>query len=221
VGGVSRRLRAGAFLALALLAAALAAAIANGYGSRVAAGYGPLRPVVVLTRQLPAGRPLGPEQISKVLEARRVPARFVPPDALATPGEALGLVPTAAVPPGSYLLATQLRPPRRRGGRGEALGGGRSPVEISVTGAEALLAAGVASRGAKVDVVVTTEPSGAGAGRTYIAAAGVPLLALGPGVDGPGPGGASAATLGLTRRQALRLIAAESFARKLTLLPEG
>jgi len=45
------------------------------------------------------------------------------------------------------------------------------------------------------------------------------LLALGPGEDGPGPGGTSAATLGLTRPQALRLIAAESFARKLTLLP--
>ena len=35
----------------------------------------------------------------------------------------------------------------------------------------------------------------------------------------PAPGGAAAATLGLTRAQALRLIAAESFARKLTLLP--
>jgi hypothetical protein len=46
------------------------------------------------------------------------------------------------------------------------------------------------------------------------------LLALGPGEDGPGPGGTSAATLGLTRPQALRLIAAESFARKLTLLPQ-
>ena len=49
----------------------------------------------------------------------------------------------------------------------------------------------------------------------------MPLLALGQGADGPGPGGASAATLGLTKGQALRLIAAESFARKLTLLPEG
>jgi hypothetical protein len=54
-----------------------------------------------------------------------------------------------------------------------------------------------------------------------VAAAAVPLLALGPGADGPGPGGAAAATLALTKRQALRLIAAESFARKLTLLPEG
>ena len=49
----------------------------------------------------------------------------------------------------------------------------------------------------------------------------MPLLALGPGAEGAGPGGAAAATLGLTRRQALRLIAAESFARRLTLLPGG
>jgi hypothetical protein len=69
--------------------------------------------------------------------------------------------------------------------------------------------------------VVTTEPSGPGLGRTYVAAAGVPLLALGPGADGPGPGGISSATLGLTKGQALRLIDAESFARKLTLLPES
>ena len=60
-----------------------------------------------------------------------------------------------------------------------------------------------------------------GPGRTYVAAAGVPLLGLRPGAEGPGPGATAAATLGLTKRQALRLIAAESFARKVTLLPEG
>ncbi len=127
------------------------------------------------------------------------------------------------VPAGSYLLAAQLRPPRanRSERGGVALQGHRRPVEISVSGAGALLAAGPVPRRAEVDVVVTTEPSGAGSGRTYVAAAGVPLLALGPGADGPGPGGAAAATLGLTKREALRLIAAESFARKLTLLPGG
>jgi Flp pilus assembly protein CpaB len=216
---MSRRLRALAFLLLALLAAALAAGIADGYGSSVAAGYGPLRPVVVLAHGLPAGEPLGPEQAS-ALEVRRVPVRFVPPGALAAPEEAIGLVPVAAVPGGSYLLADQLRPPRTHASR-PSLAGGRRPVEISVSGAEALLVAGPAPRGARVDVVVTTEPGGAGPGRTYVAATGVPLLALGPGADGPGPGGTSAATLGLTRSQALRLIAAESFARKLTLLPDG
>jgi Flp pilus assembly protein CpaB len=216
---MSRRGRALAFLAGALLAAGLAALIADAYGSRLASGYGPLRPVVVLAAELRAGRAVGPEEIAAALEVRRVPARFVPPGALTAPGDVLGLAPTATLPAGSYLLATQLRPPRRRSS--PRLGGDRRPVEISVSGAAALLAAGPAPTGRRVDVVVTTEPSGPGPGRTYVAAAGVPLIALGPGADGPGPGGLSAATLALTRRQALRLIAAESFARKLTLMPEG
>jgi len=219
---MSRRARAACFLALALLCAVLAAALADGYGSSVARGYGPLRPVVVLSGELPAGRAIGPREVAAALEVRRVPARFVPPGALAAPGEALGLAPATALPAGSYLLAAQLRPPRRRKGpAGVALEGHRRPVEIAVAGAGALLAAGPAPRGARVDVVITTEPGASGRGRTFVAAAGVPLLALGPGADGPGPGGASAATLGLTRRQALRLIAAESFARRITLLPGG
>lgn len=217
---MSRRARAGTFLLLALLAAALAAGIADGYGSSVARGYGPLRPVVIAARGLGAGKPLLAKEVSGALESRRVPARFVPPGALAAPEDALGLVPVAAVPAGSYLLAAQLRPPGSRRSPGPELGARRHPVEIAVTGAEALLATGAEPRGTKVDVVVTTEPSGAGPGRTYVAATAVPLLALGPGADGPGPGGSAAAILGLTKGQALRLIAAESFARKLTLLPE-
>jgi len=217
---MSRRARAFAFLVLALLAAVLAATIAEGYGSRVARGFGPLHPVVVATRGLRTGRVLGPAEIGGALEVRRVPTRFVPPGALVSPGDALGLAPTATVPAGSYLLGAQLRPPRPRRAA-KPLGPERHPVEITVSGAEALLAAGAADRGAKVDVVVSTEPSGPGPGRTYVAASSVPLLALGPAADGPGPGGTSAATLGLTKREALRLIAAESYARKLTLLPVG
>jgi Flp pilus assembly protein CpaB len=218
---MSRRARAVAFLLFALAAAALAAGIADGYGSSVAQSFGPLRRVVVLAKSLRPGKPLGPAEIAAALELRRVPVRFVPPDALAEPQEALGLTPAAAVPAGSYLLAAQLRVPRSRRERSSPLAGDRHPVEITVSGAAALLAANPAPSGAKVDVVVTSEPTATEPGRTYVAAAGVPLLALGPGADGPGPGGASAATLGLTKRQALHLIAAESFARKLTLLPEG
>jgi Flp pilus assembly protein CpaB len=218
---MSRRTRALAFLSFALAAAVAAAGIADGYGSSVAQGYGPLRSVVIVARGLEAGKPLLPERVSSALESRRVPARFVPPGALVAPEDALGLVPVSAVSAGSYLLAAELRPPGQHGSTGPALGPQRHPVEITVSGAEALLTSGAPPRGAKVDVVVTTEPTGAGSGRTYVAAAGVPLLALGPGADGPGSGGSSAATLGLTRGQALRLIAAESFARKLTLLPEG
>jgi Flp pilus assembly protein CpaB len=217
---MSRRRRAIAFAALAILAAFVAAAIANGYGSSVTRGYGPLRPVVVLTRALRPPRPLGPEQLAEALAVRRIPERFVPPGTLVSPAAALGLVPATPLPAGSYLLAGQLRPPRPRRATAPTLGD-RRPVQIAVSGGEALLSTGRPASGAKVDVVVTTEPAGAGPGRTYVAAAGVPLLALGPGADGPVPGGASVATLGLTKRQALRLIEAESFARKLTLLPSG
>ncbi len=214
---MSRRGRALAFLLLALLAAAAAAAIADGYGSSVARVYGPLRPVVVVGGKLPTGRPIGPAQVADALAVRRVPERFAPPDALIDPAEALGLVATTALPAGSYLQATQLSAPRSGGNGTRTLARDRRPVEITVSGAGALLAAGPAPAGARVDVVVTSEPSGPGPGRTYVAAAGVPLLALRPEVEGTG--GAAAATLGLTKRQALLLIAAESFARKVTVLP--
>jgi Flp pilus assembly protein CpaB len=218
---MSRRRRALGFLLAALLAAAGAAAIAAGYGARAMRGYGPLRPVVVLAVDVAAGRRFGPRQIGSQLELRRVPERFAPPGALAAPGEALGLVARAPLPAGSYLLAAELGTRQRgREARPRDLGGGRRPVEIAVGGAGALLSAAPAS-GSSVDVVVTSEPTGAGPGRTFVAAAGVPLLALRPGAEGSGPGATSAATLGLTRRQALRLIAAESFARSVTLLPGG
>lgn len=216
-----RRRRAFGFLLLALLAAVGGAAIADGYGARAVRGYGALRPVVVLTGDLPAGRRIGPREIAAELELRRVPERFAPPGALAVPEEALGLVARAPLPAGSYLLGAQLALAHKAGGGGHRLGGGRRPVEIAVSGADALLASGPAPAGAEVDVVVTNEPAGPGSGRTYVAAAQVPLLALRPGVEEPGVGATAAATLGLTKRQALRLIAAESFARKVTLLPGG
>jgi Flp pilus assembly protein CpaB len=218
---VSRRGRALAFVLAALIAAVAAAAIADGYGASVARGYGELRPVVVAADDLEAGRAIDPRRATEDLELRRIPARFVPPEALVDVAEAVGLVPDATVPAGSYLVASQLRPPHEGGGRVPGLGHGRSPVVISVSGAEALLVAGAQPAGARVDVVVTTEPTGPGSGRTYVAAATVPLLGLAPPSEGAEPGGTTAATLGLTRSQALRLIAAESFARQVTILPRG
>jgi Flp pilus assembly protein CpaB len=218
---VSRRGRSLAFLLAALFAAVVAAAIADGYGDRVARGYGALRTVVVARAALAAGEAIGPARATSELELRRVPVRFLPPGALAASAEAIGLETATAIPAGSYVLASQLRPPRTEVGGGLGLGAGRHPVEIAVSGAEALLLAGARPVGERVDVVVTAEPTGAGPGRTYVAAAAVPLLALGPGADGVEGEGVAAATLGLTRDQALRLIAAESFARRVTLLARG
>ncbi len=217
---MSRRGRAVAFLLLALMAATIAAGIANGYGSSVAQGYGALRPVVVLGAALPAGEPIGRKELSSALEVRRVPVRFVPSGALAAPSDALGLAPKTTLPPGSYLTAAQLGPPGGRGGAVVGLGRDRRPVEIAVSGAGAI-ASGSTPNATRVDVVVTDEPTGSGPGRTYVAASAVPLIGLAPGPDGPGPGGLSNATLGLTRRQALKLIAAQNFARQVTLLPGG
>ncbi len=218
---MSRRRRALGFLLLAFVAAAGAATLAERYGASAVRGYGPLRPVVVLGAEIAAGRRIGPREIGSVLTVRRVPARFTPPGALAVPEEALGQVARTPLPAGSYLLRGQLGVITKEKDDTDRLSGDRRPVEILVSGADALLAAGPAPNGSKVDVVVTSEPAGAGAGRTYVAAAHVPLLGLRPGPEGPGPGASAAATLGLTKGQALRLIAAESFARELTLLPGG
>lgn len=217
---MSRRGRALGFGLAALLAAAVAAAIADGYGDSVARGYGELRPVVVTSEALPSGRVID-AALASALELRRVPLRFLPPAALRVPAQALGLVPAATIPAGSYVLASQLRPPQAGGPLASRLGGRRRPVQILVSGVEALAVSGSRPVGSKVDVIVTTEPSSSAAGRTYVAAAAVPLLALGPGAEGAAAGGTAAATLGLTRHQALRLIAAESFARQLTVLPAG
>lgn len=216
---MSRRGRAIVFGVAALFAAVAAAAIADGYGDSVARGYGELRPVVVARDALRVGRPIDSGTARVRLELRRIPAPFIPPGALASAAEALGLAPAAPIPAGSYLLAQQLRPPREAGA--PEFGGGRHAVEIAVSGAEALLLTGAPPAGARVDVLVTTEPGAGGSGRTYVAAAAVPLLALRAGTGATEAEGTAAATLALTRRQALRLIAAESFARRVTLLAGG
>ena len=223
---MSRRARAVAFLVVAVACAAVAASIADGYGARVAGQFGELRPVVVTGAELRPRQPVGPGDLRR-LEVRRVPARFVPPDALGSPEEAVGRAPATLVPAGSYLLASQLRAPRTKQERTRPrLESGRRPVEIAVTGAEALAATGGSPEGSRVDVVVTTEPGPGAKGRTRIAAEGVELLALregGGGVGGDeaalGAAGQWSATLALTRADALELIQAENFARQVRLMP--
>lgn len=213
--GRRRRLRAVVFGVAALTAAAVAAMVANGYGSRVAGSYGPLRPAVVTASSLERGEVIGPGTMQKALIVRQVPARFIPPGSLSAPEQALGLEPSTRIPAGGYVLASLLHPPGPSRRAPAGLGRGRRPVEIAVAGADALMAAGPLVAGAPVDVVVTAEPQTTGPGRTYIAARRVPLLGLKPGAGG----GLASATLALTRPQALELISAESFARQVRLLP--
>jgi Flp pilus assembly protein CpaB len=213
---VSRRARAVAFALGALACAAVAAAIANGYRDRVTAQYGVLRPVLVATRDIPAGQLLGEKEVKESTAVRRIPAVFVPRGALSRPADALGQTPAAALPVGSYVLAAQLAVPQPEEAASPGLGDGRRPVQIAVGGAEALSVAG-SPEGSLVDVVVSEQPGGSGKSRTYVAAPGVRLLALGAA----GPEGNAPATLALTEDQALDLIGAEGSAREIRLLPRG
>ena len=218
---MSRRARAVGFACAAALCAGLAAAATGGTPS--GAELGELRPVVVATRTLPAHRRLSERVVDRALEVRRVPDRFLAPDALDDPSQALGRRPAVAIPAGGYLVASQLAHVAAGGEPEPPLARGRRPVEITVQGAGALASApGGPTR--RVDVIVTSEPTtGAGGGRTFVAARAVGLLDLRPGGGGTDPvetaaGESWVATLALTRDQALRLIHAQSFAREVRLI---
>jgi len=213
---VSRRARALAFLAAALACAILAAMVAGRYTSRVEARYGPLRPVVVATAELPAGKPIGVEGAQSSLTVRRVPARFVPPGALSRPADAVGRAPGATIPADSYVLGAQLAVPQPDVPRSRGVGQGRRPVDVAVAGAQALTVGGSPPDGSRVDVVVARQAGLGSSARAYIAATDVKLLAL---RSPAGPGESWSATLAVTERQALDLIGAQSAGREIRLLP--
>jgi Flp pilus assembly protein CpaB len=213
---VSRRARAVAFLVAAVACAILAAGVAGRYRARVDARYGPLRPVVVATAGLPAGRPIEVAAARDALAVRRIPARFVPPGALVVPADAVGRAPGVAIPAGSYVLGAQLEVPQPEGPAPSGVGQGRRPVDVALAGADALTVAGVPPEGSRVDVVVARQAGLGSSARAHVAATDVELLAL----RGPaGPGESWSATLAVTQRQALELIGAQSAGREIRLLP--
>jgi len=220
---MSRRARAVGFAAAAALCAGLAASAAGGGEAEIESQLGLLRPALVAREPLPAGRTLGPRELSRSVEVRRVPERFLPPGAISRPELAAGRRTLVAVPAGGYLLASALRTPGSGSGakRSSPPAFGGRAVQIAVTGAAALAGG---RPGRRVDVVVTSEPGPAGGpGRTYVAAEAVPLLELGSAAEAdpsglPGAADSWLATLSLTREQALRLIHAESFARSVRLI---
>jgi Flp pilus assembly protein CpaB len=215
---VSRRARALLFLVAALVCALLAAMVAGRYRSRVEGRYGPLRPVLVSTAELPAGQPIGADGAAPALSVRRVPASFIPPGALTQPADALGRSPSATIPSGSYVLAAQLAVPKAGARSTPGVGQGLRPVQVAVAGAEALTVGDGSPEGSRVDVVVSRQ---AGLGRSAtarIAATDVRLLAL---QSPPGPGEGWSATLAVTEQQALSLIGAQSAGREIRLLPRS
>lgn len=225
MSAAARRRRGLLLLSLALACGGIAAAQVGGKVRAVEARTGGPLPVVVAARDLPAGRKLG----SRDLIVREVPARYVPPDAVAAPGDAVGAKPAGALPRGAYVTAGALA----RADEGSAAGGGglrrgERALEVPVAGGAPLSEAG--GPGSRVDVVISTEPR-SGGGRTFLALENVELLALNgatatapdkaPDTGGGGSSGAATATatLRVTLRQAVYLTAAQNFAREVRLLP--
>ena len=204
-------------LCFALVCGGLAASQVHQRERRAAATLGPVVPVVVAQRDLPADRRLRPGDLT----IRRVPARFAPPDALGGAADLGGARTAVPVAGGAYVTAGVL-------GGGEssdgALHAGERALELAVAGGGALASA---ESGARVDVLVTSGRED-GAGRTFVALEDVELVGLrapsGEEVAAePTAGGASApsalATLRVTARQAVYLTAAANFAQEVRLLP--
>jgi pilus assembly protein CpaB len=205
-------------LSVALASGGLAASQVRERERSVAAQVGPAVPVLVAVRDLRADARVSP----RALAVRRVPARFVPPDALASGAGVVGLRPSAPVAAGGYVTAGLFERSNdgHRGGGG--VGRGERAVTVEVSGAAGLV------EGARVDVLVSTE-SGASGGRTLMALAGVELLGLAPPSVGdpaddaaanaePGAGPTALATLRVSVRQAVYITAADNFAREVRLL---
>jgi pilus assembly protein CpaB len=211
-----RRRRGLLLLSLAVASGGLAASQVRERERSVDARVGPLVPVVVAQRDIEPDEPLEPRDMA----VRRVPARYVPPDALGGPGALAGARAAVPVAAGSY-LTTGLLQGSTTSGEGPLQPGERA-LELTVGGGAALALAGPGSR---VDVLVSTQTH-EGAGRTFIALQNVALLDLRPAPGGeltaaqPGetPSATALATLRVTARQAVYLTAADSFAHEIRLL---
>ena len=215
---MNSRVRATVFAAGALACAGLSAAVAGAGQNPGAAGLGALRTVVVTTEAVGHAETLGPRRVDASLAERRVPESFVPPDALGSPGEAVGRKLATSLPAGSYLTASVLKAKAASPGRWGPPEG-TTPVEVVVTGGGALVSTRTGS-GRRVDVIVSGDSApGPGAGRTYVAASSVPLLGLREARAQTGIESESwVATLAVTRGQALSLIRAESAGAQVRLL---
>jgi pilus assembly protein CpaB len=216
----ARRRRGLLLLSLAVASGGLAASQVRQREQRVESRVGPLVPVLVAVRDVPAD-----SRIARgALAVRQMPARFVPPDALRSAADAAGARTAAPLVAGGYVTTSYLQgahgTPDRGGG---SLRPGERALEIAVGGGSALAAA---APGARVDVLVSSE-SQEGAGRTYVALEDVELLGLRgasgtAGFDqaneGHGSTADALATLRVTVRQAVFLTAAETFGRDIRLL---
>jgi Flp pilus assembly protein CpaB len=203
----ARRRRGVLLLLVAALAGSMAAQRIRREERAIQSQVGQPVQVVVARAAIPAHTRIGPGEVAERLAVARIPARFVPPGAVRDPLRAVGATTAVDVPRGGYLTRAALAPARDPR---TLLRAGERAIEVEVSGGARLAALG--GRGARVDVVVTTEPRN-GAPRAFVAADGAELLSLRRGDNGH-----AIATLRVPVRQAVFLTAATSFGRDARLL---
>jgi pilus assembly protein CpaB len=214
---VTRRRRAAALLGLALLLGVLAASDVAGRESALRRQLGPTVPVVVVRAPLRAGERIG----RAALAVRQVPERYAPPGALHDPRAAVGQRAAVAIGERTDLAASLLAVPGAPSEqpRGPVLRRGERALDLLAVGAADAVVAG-----ARVDVVVTYDGRAGAPGPTRVALADVEVLAARspPSADAPDSAGGLPrllATLRVTVRQAVALMAAAAAAQQVRLLP--
>jgi pilus assembly protein CpaB len=219
-----RRRRGLFLLSLALASGGLVASQVRERERSVDAKVGPLVPVVLAARDLPPDEPLRPSDMA----VERVPARYVPPDAVGDATHLAGARPAVPVAAGAYVTAGLLQ--GATAAQEGPLRSGQRAVEVAVSGGASTVggsavAPAPAGPGSRVDVLVSTQAHD-GAGRTFVALENVALLDLRP-LGGGGvavdeamdqPAATALATLRVTAREAVYLTAAETFAHEVRLL---
>jgi pilus assembly protein CpaB len=210
---MSRRRRAVLLLGLALALGGLAAADVSRREAALARRLGPAVPAVVARQPLAPGDRVGADHLG----VRRVPARYAPAGALASPGEAVGMRVTAAIPAGAYVTAGVLGGGPGASPSGPTLRPGERVADLTAAGPADLI-----TPGGRVDVLVTRE-RGDGSGATSVALEDAEVLAARgvPAAGADAGAGRVAVSLRTTVRQAVFLAAAQSFARELRLLPRA
>jgi len=208
---VSRRRRAALLAGLALLLGGLAASDVARREAALGDRLTPVLDVVVVRADVPAGTRLTAARLA----VRRVPSRYAPAGAFASPAGVIGL--RAAVPlvAGTDLVPALLDDGTRSEASGAPVRPGERVAELVARGSPALVRAG-----SRVDVLVTRDGPGGGDGRTELALQDAEVLAAGaaPAGDGEETGDRVAVSLRVTLRQAVALAAAEQYAREVRVL---
>jgi pilus assembly protein CpaB len=214
---VSHRRRALLLGGLALVLGGLAASNVAGREAALARRVGDLVDVVVAREPIAAGAPVR----ERALAVRRVPRRFAPAGAIASPQAVIGLRAAVDIAAGTDIAASMVGDGRAPPA-GPAIRRGERVARVV-----ALASPELVTPGSHVDVLVTPEPREGASGEAVLALEDVEVLDAVPAAAGDGPSGRSEpggrvdASLRVTLRQAVYLAAAQDFARELRLLPRS